>query len=102
MQLYYLLKGDCLVNRAELIGSVAEKAGVSKKDAEKVVGALFGTVSSALKNGEKVQVIGFGTFYTRVLKERQGYNPVKGKSIQLPAVKIPAFKAGKTLNEGVR
>ncbi|MEW5919885.1 MAG: HU family DNA-binding protein [Bacillota bacterium] len=90
------------MNKAELIGSVAEKAGVSKKDAEKVVSALFGTVSNALKSGEKVQVIGFGTFYTRVLRERQGYNPVKGKSVKLPAVKIPAFKAGKTLKEGVR
>ena len=90
------------MNKAELIGSVAEKAGVSKKDTEKVVGALFGTVANALQNGEKVQVIGFGTFYTRVLKERQGYNPVKGQAVKLPAVKIPAFKAGKTLKEGVR
>ena len=90
------------MNKAELIGSVAEKAGISKKDAAKVVGALFGTVSGALKNGEKIQIIGFGTFYTRVLKERQGYNPVKGQSVQLPAVKIPAFKAGKTLKEEVR
>lgn len=90
------------MNKAELIGSVAEKAGVSKKDAEKVVSALFGTVSETLKAGEKVQVIGFGTFYTRILKERQGYNPVKGQPVKLPAVKIPAFKAGKTLKEGLR
>jgi DNA-binding protein HU-beta len=90
------------VNKAELIGGVAEKAGVSKKDAEKVVNALFGTVADALKGGQKVQIIGFGTFYTRMLKERQGYNPVKGKSVELPAVNIPAFKAGKTLKEEVR
>lgn len=90
------------MNKAELIKGVAEKSGVSRKDTEKVVNALFGTVSDALKDGQKVQVIGFGTFYTRMLKERQGYNPVKGKSIDLPAVKIPAFKAGKTLKEGVR
>ena len=90
------------MNKAELISGVAEKAGISKKDTEKVVNALFNTVSEALKNGQKVQVIGFGTFYTRMLKERQGYNPVKRKSLQLPAVKIPAFKAGKTLKEGVR
>jgi DNA-binding protein HU-beta len=55
-----------------------------------------------LKGGQKVQIIGFGTFYTRMLKERQGYNPVKGKSVKLPAVNIPAFKAGKTLKEEVR
>lgn len=90
------------MNKADLVNGVAEKAGVSKKDAEKTVNALFSTVSEALKSGDKVQVIGFGTFYTRTLKERQGYNPVKGKSIKLPAVKIPAFKAGKTLKEGVR
>lgn len=90
------------MNKAELIGGVAEKAGVSKKDAEKVVNALFSTVTDALKSGQKVQVIGFGTFYTRMLKERQGYNPVKGEAARLPAVKIPAFKAGKTLKEGIR
>ncbi len=90
------------MNKAELIGGVVEKADVSKKDAEKVVNALFSTVAEALKSGEKVQIIGFGTFYTRMLKERQGYNPVKGESVKLPEVKIPAFKAGKTLKEGVR
>ena len=90
------------MNKAELVGGVAEKAGVSKKDAEKVVNALFGTVSDALKSGEKVQIIGFGTFYTRMLKERQGYNPIKGQSVNLPAVRIPAFKAGKNLKDGMR
>jgi DNA-binding protein HU-beta len=90
------------VNKSELIGVVAEKADMTKKDTEKVVNAVFESIEDSLGKGEKVQVIGFGTFDVRARKEREGRNPATGEAIQIPAVKVPVFKAGKALKDSVR
>lgn len=87
------------MNKTELIASVAAKAELTKKDAEKAVKALFETVSEELGKGEKVQVIGFGTFEVRERQAREGRNPKDGSKIQIAASKSPAFKAGKQLKE---
>ncbi|MGI6404977.1 MAG: HU family DNA-binding protein [Syntrophaceticus sp.] len=89
------------MNKAELIGSVAEKAGMSKKDAEKAVNAVFASVSDALANGEKVQLVGFGTFEVRERAARTGRNPQTGEEIQIAASRVPAFRAGKVLKDSV-
>lgn len=89
------------MNKAELIGSVAEKAGMSKKDAEKAVNAVFASVSDALANGEKVQLVGFGTFEVRERAARTGRNPQTGEEIQIAASRVPAFRAGKALKDSV-
>lgn len=84
-----------------MIGSVAEKAGMSKKDAEKAVNAVFASVSDALANGEKVQLVGFGTFEVRERAARTGRNPQTGEEIQIAASRVPAFRAGKVLKDSV-
>ncbi|MFZ7104725.1 MAG: HU family DNA-binding protein [Peptococcaceae bacterium] len=89
------------MNKTELISSVAEKSELTKKDAEKAVNALFASVEETLSRGEKVQLVGFGTFEVRERKERTGRNPQTGEEIQIPAAKVPAFKAGKSLKEAV-
>jgi DNA-binding protein HU-beta len=89
------------LNKAELIGSVAEKAGMSKKDAEKAVNAVFASVSDALAKGEKVQLVGFGTFEVRERAARTGRNPQTGEEIQIAASRVPAFRAGKALKDSV-
>jgi DNA-binding protein HU-beta len=89
------------MNKTELISSVAEKSGLTKKDAEKAVNALFASVEEALAKGEKVQLVGFGTFEVRDRKARTGRNPQTGAEIQIPAAKVPAFKAGKALKDAV-
>ncbi len=89
------------MNKAELIGSVAEQAGMSKKDAEKAVNAVFAAVSDALADGQKVQLVGFGTFEVRERAARTGRNPQTGEEIQIAASKVPAFRAGKALKESV-
>lgn len=89
------------MNKSELVASVAEKTGLTKKDAEKAVSAVFESITDTLVAGDKVQLIGFGTFEVRDRKERQGQNPQTKKPIIIPATKVPAFKAGKTLKEAV-
>ncbi|MDD4366316.1 MAG: HU family DNA-binding protein [Eubacteriales bacterium] len=90
------------MNKAELIAAVAEKTGFTKKDAEVVVNATMSTIEGALVKGEKVQLIGFGTFETRKRKARTGRNPRKpGETIQIAASKAPVFKAGKALKDSV-
>ncbi len=90
------------MNKAELIASVAEKTGFTKKDSEAAVNAFVSCVEEALVNGEKVQLIGFGTFETRERKARQGRNPRKpGETIEIAASKAPVFKAGKALKDSV-
>jgi DNA-binding protein HU-beta len=88
-----------LVNKTELVGVVAEKSGLTKKDAEKAVTAVFDAVSEALAAGEKVQVVGFGTFEVRERAARKGRNPQTGEEIEIAAAKLPVFKAGKGLRE---
>jgi DNA-binding protein HU-beta len=90
------------MNKAELVSGVAQKTGFTKKDSEKTINALFDTISEALEKGDKVQVIGFGTFFTRTLKEREGFNPARKEIVKMPAINIPAFKAGKNLKERIK
>ena len=90
------------MNKAELIASVAEKTGFTKKDSEATVNAFTAVVEETLVAGEKVQLIGFGTFETRERKARQGRNPRKpGETIEIAASKAPVFKAGKALKYSV-
>ncbi|MCI9598726.1 MAG: HU family DNA-binding protein [Firmicutes bacterium] len=90
------------MNKAELVAAVAEKTGFTKKDAEVAVNAFVGSVEEALVKGEKVQLIGFGTFETRHRKARQGRNPRQpGEVIDIAASKAPVFKAGKALKDAV-
>lgn len=87
------------MNKTELVSQVAVTAGMTKKDVEKVVNAFFETVEGALKSGDKVQLIGFGTFEVRDRQARKGRNPQTGEEINIPATKVPAFKAGKALKD---
>ena len=89
------------MNKAELIASVADKAGMTKKAAGEAVEAVFAAISDSLANEEKVTIVGFGTFEVRPRQERQGINPSTGKPITIPATKVPAFKPGKSLREVV-
>ena len=90
------------MNKAELVAAVAEKTNFTKKDAEAAINAFLTTVEDALVEGEKVQLIGFGTFETRERKARQGRNPRKPEEIiDIPASKAPVFKAGKALKDAV-
>ena len=90
------------MNKAELVAAVADKTGFTKKDAEVAVNAFIDVVETALVKGEKVQLIGFGTFETRSRKARTGRNPRKpGETIQIAASKAPVFKAGKALKDSV-
>ncbi|SFT89113.1 DNA-binding protein HU-beta [Selenomonas sp. GACV-9] len=89
------------MNKTELVASVAEKTGLTKKDAEKAVNALFDSVQAALTSGDKVQMIGFGTFEVKERAARKGRNPRTGQDIEIPASKNPVFKAGKALKDAV-
>ena len=89
------------MNKAELVSMVADKAGLSKKDAEKAVAAVFDSIQESLTAGEKVQLVGFGTFEIRERGARTGRNPRSGATIEIPASKVPAFKPGKALKEAV-
>lgn len=90
------------MNKTELIASVAESAAISKKDAEAAVKAVFGTIEDALKKGDKVQLIGFGTFEVRARAAKEGRNPKTGEKMTIKASKVPAFKAGAALKEAVK
>ncbi|MBE0465988.1 MAG: HU family DNA-binding protein [Candidatus Desulforudis sp.] len=89
------------MNKAELISSVAEKTNLTKKDAEKALGAMLETIGEALSQGDKVQLVGFGTFETRERAARKGRNPQTGAEIDIAATKVPVFKAGKALRGSV-
>lgn len=89
------------MTKAELVANVAAKAELSKKDTEKAVAAVFETIKQALIEGDKVQVLGFGTFELRNRSARKGRNPQSGEVIDIPASKLPSFKAGKALKEAV-
>ncbi len=90
------------MTKTELIASVAEKAGLTKKDADKAVNAVIASISEGLKKGDKIQLVGFGTFEVRARAAREGKNPSNGKPMHIPATKVPAFKAGKALKEAVK
>ncbi len=89
------------MNKTELVAAVAEKANLSKKDAEAAVAAVIASVEGALKAGDKVQLVGFGTFEVRERSARQGRNPQTGKTVEIPASKVPAFKAGKAFKDAI-
>lgn len=89
------------MNKTELIVAVAENADLSKKDAEKAVNAVVSSITSAMTEGEKVQIVGFGTFEVRERGARTGKNPRTGEVIEIAASKVPAFKAGKALKDTV-
>ena len=89
------------MNKAELINAVAAKADVSKKDAEAVVTAALDTITAAMAEGEKVQLVGFGSFEVKKRAARQGRNPKTKETIELPASVVPVFKAGKALKDAV-
>ena len=89
------------MNKVELIAAVAEKAQLSKKDAEKAVAAVVASIEGALAKGDKVQLIGFGTFEVRERAARTGRNPRTGQSIKIPARNQPKFRAGKVLVDSV-
>ncbi|MCC5894938.1 HU family DNA-binding protein [Alkalibacterium olivapovliticus] len=91
-----------MANKAELIEKVAASADLTKKDATAAVEAVFETIKDTLADGEKVQVIGFGNFEVRDRAARKGRNPQTGEEIQIPASKVPAFKAGKALKDAVK
>ena len=87
------------MNKAELISAVAEKAALTKKDAEKAVNAAFDTIVETLVAGEKVQMVGFGVFDVKERGVRMGRNPKTKEEIEIPATRVPQFKAGKVLKE---
>lgn len=90
------------MNKTELVEQVAKKAGLSKKDSERAVGAVTDAVTENLAKGEKVQLVGFGTFETRTRQAREGRNPATGEKIKIEASKVPAFKPGKALKDKVK
>ncbi len=89
------------MNKSELINAVAEKAGISKKDAEVAVSSLVDVIIENVANGEEIRIVGFGTFERRERKERVGSDPRTGEKIQIAASKVPAFKPGKSFKEAV-
>ena len=89
------------MNKTELTAAIAEQAGISKKDAEKALKAFTDVVADELKKGEKVQLVGFGTFEVAERKAREGRNPQTNEPMQIAASKAPRFKAGKALKDVV-
>mgnify|MGYP000819439465 CR=1 FL=1 len=90
------------MNKTELIAAVAEKTGMSKKDTEAVIAATLGTITAALHEEEKVQLMGFGSFEVKKRAARVGRNPRTGESMTYPACKVPVFKPGKALKDAIR
>ena len=89
------------MNKTELIAAIAEKAELSKKDAEKALNAFTATVTDALAKGETVTLVGFGSFEVKKRAARNGLNPQTKETIKIPAKKLPSFKAGKALKDSI-
>ena len=89
------------MNKTELIAAMAEKSGLTKKDSEKALTAFLESVEAALKDGDKVQLVGFGTFEVKNRAERTGINPQTKKPVTIAASKAPSFKAGKALKDAL-
>lgn len=90
------------ITKTDLVNQVAETAGLQKKDAEKAVSAMLSAITNALKQGDKVALVGFCTFETRQREARKGLNPRTKEPIDIPAATVPAFKAGKALKDAVK
>ena len=89
------------MNKAELVSTVAEKSGLSKKDSELAINAVFECITESLKAGDKVSLVGFGIFDVKERAERMCKNPRTGESVLSPAVRVPVFKPGKALKDAV-
>ena len=89
------------MNKATLIAQIAEKSGLERKQAEKALDAFVETITSALKEGDKVQLVGFGSFEVKERAAHSGRNPATGETIEIPASKSPVFKAGKTFKDAL-
>lgn len=89
------------MTKTDLINAVAEKAGLTKKDADKAVSAVIDAITDSLAKGDKVQLVGFGTFEVRERAAKEGINPATKQKMNIPAKKVPAFKAGKALKDVV-
>jgi len=89
------------MNKADVVSAVADKSGLSKKDAEKAFNATLDTITESLKAGEKISIVGFGAFETRYRPARVGRNPKTKEEIPIAAATVPAFKPGKALKEAV-
>ena len=89
------------MNKAELIAAVAEKTGTSKKDSEKLVNAVLDTITETLVAGEKVQLVGFGSFETKERSAHVGRNPRTNETMEIPASRVASFKVGKALKDAV-
>ena len=89
------------MNKTEIINEVAKKCGISKKDAEKDVNATVDTIADTLAAGDKVQLVGFGSFETKTREARMGRNPRTKEAVEIPAATVPVFKAGKALKDKV-
>ena len=90
------------MTKAEFITAVAAKSGMTKKDTEAALSAVIDTITDTLAKGEKIQLVGFGTFEVRERAAREGKNPQTGKKIKIAACKVPAFKAGKAFKDLVK
>ncbi|HGJ5877604.1 MAG TPA: HU family DNA-binding protein [Arsenophonus nasoniae] len=90
------------MNKTELINQIAEKADLTKKDSEKALNAFIGTVTEALKAGDEVQFVGFGSFQVKQRAARDGRNPKTGEILKIAAANVPSFKAGQRLKEAVK
>jgi DNA-binding protein HU-beta len=101
MKLNKYFGGITTMNKTELVAAVAEASALSKKDAEKAVSATIDTIVNAIAAGDKVSIVGFGTFEQRQRNARQGVDPRTGNKIEIAASKVPAFKAGKAFKDVV-
>ncbi len=90
------------MNKTELVMAMAEKTGLTKKDTEKTLAAFTEVVAAALKKGDKIALVGFGTFEARKRAARVGKNPQTGAEVKIPATTVPAFKAGKALKDSLK
>ena len=90
------------MNKTELIAAMAENSGLTKKDCEAALAAFTGAVESAMKSGDKIQLVGFGTFETKARPARVGRNPRTGEPMTYPACKVPTIKPGKALKDAIR
>ncbi len=89
------------MNKTELIAEIAGKSGLSKKDAEKALTAVVDTITDSIVKGDKVQLVGFGSFEVKCREARMGRNPKTKEAIEIPATRVPVFKAGKALKDAV-
>lgn len=89
------------MNKIDLVNTVVKKTEMTKKDAEKAVSAVLSSIEEALSQGDKLQLVGFGTFESKPRKAREGRNPQTGETIQIEATRVPVFKPGKVLKDAV-